>query len=143
MNYKEKMKDPAQHLYDHVDDRIAFQIQVVNRRNQALVFDCSVRMGEIEIGKVMMVKDHANEFVSCGSHYDKIYKKAPANKFETAVHAPKFVTLSEPLQNALVEYLFAVGVRPEIAACVEYMSWNKEQRLYMAWLREIYGYFFD
>ena len=54
-----------------------------------------------------------------------------------------FHTLSEPVQNSIVEYIFAVGVRPEIAACVEYLSWNKEQRLYMAWLRETYGYFFE
>jgi hypothetical protein len=28
-------------------------------------------------------------------------------------------------------------VRPEIALCVEYLSWNKEQRMYMAWLQDL------
>ncbi len=38
----------------------------------------------------------------------------------------------------MVEYLFACGIRPEIALCVEYLSWNKEQRMYMGWLRDLY-----
>jgi hypothetical protein len=38
----------------------------------------------------------------------------------------------------MIEYLFSVGLRPEIGLCVEYLSWNKEQRLYLGWLRDIY-----
>ena len=39
---------------------------------------------------------------------------------------PRYDSLSEPLQNALVDYLYSVGVRPEIGIAVEYLSWNKE-----------------
>lgn len=42
----------------------------------------------------------------------------------------------------MIEYLYAMGLRPEIGLCIEYLSWNKEQRLYMAWLRDMYGYLF-
>ena len=42
----------------------------------------------------------------------------------------------------MVEYLYAVGLRPELAVCVEYLSWNKEQRMYMAWLRDLYSRLF-
>jgi len=38
----------------------------------------------------------------------------------------------------MIEYLFSAGLRPEIGLCVEYLSWNKEQRLYIAWLRDLY-----
>jgi hypothetical protein len=38
----------------------------------------------------------------------------------------------------MIEYLYSSGLRPEIGLCVEYLSWNKEQRLYMAWLRDLY-----
>ena len=51
---------------------------------------------------------------------------------------PRYDSLSEPLQNALVAYLYSVGVRPEIGIAVEYLSWNKEQRLYMEWLKRMY-----
>ena len=39
---------------------------------------------------------------------------------------PQFRAMSEPLQNELVGYLYSIGVRPEIGAVVEYLSWNKE-----------------
>jgi hypothetical protein len=42
----------------------------------------------------------------------------------------------------MVEYMLEAGVRPEIGYCVEYLSWNKEQRLYMAWLRDMYFHLF-
>ena len=51
---------------------------------------------------------------------------------------PSHPALSEPLQNELVGYLYSVGVRPEIGVVVEYLSWNKEQRLYMDWLKRLY-----
>lgn len=42
----------------------------------------------------------------------------------------------------MIEYLYSAGVRPEIALVVEYLSWNKEQRMYMAWLRDMYSLLF-
>jgi len=41
-----------------------------------------------------------------------------------------------------MSYIFSAGVRPEIGLCVEYLSWNKEQRLYMGWIRDLYTYLF-
>jgi len=38
----------------------------------------------------------------------------------------------------VLEFLYEAGVRPELGLAVEYLSWNKEQRLYMAWLRDMY-----
>ena len=50
---------------------------------------------------------------------------------------PKFDNLSAQLQENFVEYVHAVGVRPEVALCVEFLSLNKEQRMYMRWLQRI------
>lgn len=63
-------------------------------------------------------------------------------KFYDSIHGPKFGYLSENLQNNIVEYLYAVGLRPEVGMAIEYLSWNKEQRMYMAWLRDIYARLF-
>ena len=41
-------------------------------------------------------------------------------------HGPSWNFLSENLQSGLVQYLFSVGINPEIGLCVEYLSWNKE-----------------
>ena len=43
----------------------------------------------------------------------------------------------------MLEYLYSAGLRPEIALCIEYLSWNKEQRLYMAWIRDLYMHLFN
>ena len=48
--------------------------------------------------------------------------------------------LSESIQTSFVEYLYECGLNPEIGLAVEYLSWNKEQRLYMAWLRDLYHF---
>jgi hypothetical protein len=62
---------------------------------------------------------------------------------ESAIsHVPEWSFLSENLQAALVEYLFSLGIRPEIGVCIEYLSWNKEQRLYMGWLRDFHAHLF-
>ena len=52
-----------------------------------------------------------------------MYKR---NEFYKHTHGAKYMLLSENLQKALIEYLFAIGVRPEIGLCVEYLSWNKD-----------------
>jgi len=76
-----------------------------------------------------------------GIWFDKL-KARKDSKFHGVCHGPKFGFLSEPLQESLMEYYFGVGLRPEIGMCVEYLSWNKEQRMYMAWLRDLYLHLF-
>ena len=44
---------------------------------------------------------------------------------------PRWEFLSESLQLSLMNYLYSLGVRPDIGICVEYLSWNREQRLYV------------
>ena len=53
------------------------------------------------------------------------------------------MNLSEPMQNSIVQFLFEAGVHPEIAICVEYLSWNKEQRVYMSWLGSMFFNFYQ
>lgn len=50
--------------------------------------------------------------------------------------------LNENLQGDIMRFLFTAGIRPELGLCVEYLSWNKEQRLYMGWMRDIYTQLF-
>jgi complement component 1 Q subcomponent-binding protein len=37
----------------------------------------------------------------------------------------------------MMEYLKGYGVNEELAAVVEHLSLDKEQRLYMGWLKEV------
>ena len=141
--YKEDMKNPAEALLDDEDDETFFEIAVINRKNSALVTDCKVRMGEINFDRFFIIKKDADAFVRNGIWFDKLYKKGIAeNPFYGQTHGPKFTYLSESLQNNMVEYLYSVGLRPEIGICVEYLSWNKEQRMYMSWLKKLYSHLF-
>jgi len=139
--YKEGMKIPNQGLIDDEDDNTCFEIAIINKNNSALVTDCRVRMGEVQFDRFFLVPKGADEFVKEGIWFHKTMKKQN-NKFYGVTHGPRFNFLSESLQNAMVEYLYAVGLRPELAMCVEYLSWNKEQRMYMAWLRDLYSRLF-
>ena len=139
--YKEGMKVPNQALLDDEEDNTCFEIAIINKNNTALVTDCRVRMGEVQFDRFFLVPKDADEFVKEGIWFHKTMKKQK-NKFYGVTHGPRFTFLSENLQNAMVEYLYAVGLRPELAMCVEYLSWNKEQRMYMAWLRDLYSRLF-
>ena len=50
---------------------------------------------------------------------------------------PDFSTLDERIQTALSEYLDGYGINEHLAAFVECMSLDKDQRLYMRWLTEL------
>lgn len=57
-------------------------------------------------------------------------------------YGPKWMYLNENIQGDIMRFLFTAGIRPELGLCVEYLSWNKEQRLYMGWMRDIYTQLF-
>ena len=133
------MQNSADKLLDDPDDFTQFEIAVVNKQNKALVTDCVIKSGEIYFDQMFIVQDDASEFVK-GIWLDK--KLKVKNKFYNQARCPKFMYLSENLQNSIIEYLYGVGIRPEIGICLEYLSWNKEQRLYMQWLRDLYLHLF-
>ena len=49
-------------------------------------------------------------------------------------NGPDFTTLDERIQTSLTEYLEGYGINEHLAAFVECMSLDKDQRLYMKWL---------
>jgi hypothetical protein len=57
------MKNPAEHLIDDEDDKLAFEIALINRKNSALVTDCSLRMGEIKFDRFFIIEKDASEFI--------------------------------------------------------------------------------
>jgi hypothetical protein len=52
-------------------------------------------------------------------------------------NGPDFTTLDERIQTSLTEYLEGFGVNEHLAAFVECMSLDKDQRLYMQWLANL------
>jgi hypothetical protein len=101
-----------------------FEISVINKQNKGLVMDCMVKAGDIVFNRVFLVNENADEFV--GMHWFDKSKKKTDNEFYGKFYGPNFMFLSENVQNSMIEYLYSIGLRPEIGMCVEYLSWNKE-----------------
>lgn len=55
----------------------------------------------------------------------------------TEYNGPDFTTLDERIQTSLTEYLEGYGINEHLAAFVECMSLDKDQRLYMRWLEKL------
>ena len=64
-------------------------------------------------------------------------KKIRAKPFERSLgeyNGPEFTSLDKNIQTYLTEYLDGYGINEHLAAFVEVMSLDKDQRLYMRWL---------
>jgi len=68
---------------------------------------------------------------------DNINKMKDLPRFERSLgeyNGPDFTTLDERIQTSITEYLEGYGINEHLAAFVECMSLDKDQRLYMRWL---------
>mgnify|MGYP002641702270 FL=1 len=71
---------------------------------------------------------------------DQMPKIKSMQKFERSIqeyNGPDFTTLDERIQTSLTEYLEGYGINEHLAAFVECMSLDKDQRLYMKWLEDV------
>ena len=115
--------EEPQDLYDG-ENYCDFSLFVQEGKTQkALIFDCTTVDTEISINSVM--------------HTTKLEEVRKLSKFERSYSlytGPEFNSLDERLQTGLVDYVQGNGVNEHLAAFVEVMSLDKDQRLYMNWL---------
>ena len=101
-----------------------FQVYVSDvTGGQGLVVDGTSMDTEISFNNVMTT--------------DNIAAVRKLNRFERQMNeynGPDFTTLDERIQTGITEYLEGYGVNEHLAAFVECMSLDKDQRLYMRWL---------
>lgn len=74
---------------------------------------------------------------------DDVNAQKKVHRFERQIRGyagPDFSTLDERIQTALTEYLEGFGINEHLAAFVECMSLDKDQRLYMKWLHDLKGF---
>ena len=80
-----------------------------------------------------------NNVVCC----EDIEKMRNMPRFERSLqeyNGPDFSTLDERIQSSITEYMEGFGVNEHLAAFVECMSLDKDQRLYMKWLEDVKGF---
>lgn len=100
-----------------------FTVFIEDHNNSGLVVEATSMDTEIAFNNVMSTNDI------------KRIKSLP--RFERSLgeyNGPDFTTLDERIQTSLTEYLEGFGINEHLAAFVECMSLDKDQRLYMKWL---------
>ena len=93
---------------------------------EGIVAECTSMDTEIHINSVMVTKDIDGQLKS--HRFQRILENYAG---------PEFVTLDERIQNSLLDYLAGFGLNEHLAAFVECMSLDKDQRLYMNWLGDL------
>lgn len=103
-----------------------FTIFISEGGNKGLVVEATSMDTEINYNSVM-VSENLDE-------------QRKTHRFERQMKGyagPDFSTLDERIQTSVTEYLEGFGVNEHLAAFVECMSLDKDQRLYMNWLSDL------
>ncbi|CAI2376371.1 unnamed protein product [Moneuplotes crassus] len=98
----------------------------ITKENKGIIYECTCLNTEVSISQVIFNNNIEN------------FKKIPVTQREEAVYlGPDFVSMPEDIQKSLSNFLIDSGLDQETVAFVEVMSLDKEQRLYMKWLRDV------
>lgn len=137
-DYYEGPTMPGMDKIDRKEDLHKFYISLVNKKNQAFVGECVIRMGQLTFTNLNLIMHDGDVFVK--NHWQENLHN-PNSVHYKKFQPVNFMYLSENLQSSIIEFLYSAGINPEVGLCVEYLAFNKEQRMYMAWLRDLYKYF--
>ena len=66
--------------------------------------------------------------------YDNFYVQ---NKMTDNYTGPEFNTLDERLQSEFSEFLSSIGINEELGSFMQVLSVDKDQRLYLGWLKNV------
>jgi complement component 1 Q subcomponent-binding protein len=99
----------------------------ISQGKKTMALECSSVGGEIEVNSCNIVDDinvHRS-MLPFGTAATESYK------------GPDFGQLDESLQESIFNLLRSHGITPELADLIEHMATDKEQRLYMRWLKQV------
>jgi len=94
-----------------------------------MVFECTSVNSEIEVNYCNVVEDIEK--------HKALSKVERTKHFGSHYSGPEFNTLDERLKTGLQDYLKSFGITEELAVFIEHVSLDKEQRLYMKWLKTL------
>lgn len=100
-----------------------------NFGQRGLIIEATSAETEIAFNNVMVV-ENMSQVMAMG-------------RFERSMNeynGPDFTTLDERIQTSMTEYLEGYGINEQLAAFVEVMSLDKDQRLYMRWLSRLQSF---
>lgn len=124
---QEKEKD-AENPEDQGGDQNITDFNVyISQGKKNVAFECTVVNGEIEINSMNVIDDiNAHRLMN------------PYNPVAVEGYKGPFIhTLEGTLQEALFDLLRSHGINEELAQLIQHVAVDKEQRLYMRWLKEL------
>lgn len=108
------------------DDYIDFSVIVNNNSGKYLIAECSSAEGQVQVSYVNICTDPMT------------YKNAnPFNNTTNSYKGPDFNTLDDRLSESMYDYLRSLGIDEELATFIEHVSLDKEQDLYVKWLKDV------
>jgi len=72
--------------------------------------------------------------VSYSERVHELYKNEQTTE---AYLGPEFSTLEEKLQDEFINYFNVLGISNELSAFVQVLSVDRDQRLYLKWLKDV------
>ena len=90
-----------------------------------IVYECSSVEGEIHVNNIIY-SDNFNQL-----------EEAIITMNRDLYRGPDFMTLDDELQDSLHDFLSELGIDEDMATFVETYSLDKDQRLYMEWLKNM------
>ena len=124
---QENQEEEHQGMTENYSDFTIFLLE--DGSNQGIIVEATTMDTEISFNTVAITKNIAEE-----------RKKHRFERQLTSYPGPEFSTLDERIQTAFTEMLAGYGVNEHLAAFVECMSLDKDQRLYMKWLGELHDF---
>lgn len=97
-----------------------------NYGQRGLVIEATTMDTEIAFNNVMVAEDMT-----------AVMKMTRFDRSMSEYNGPDFSTLDERIQTSINEYLEGYGINEQLAAFIEVMSLDKDQRLYMRWLQNL------
>ena len=98
--YDEANKNPVDKISDHEDDKTAFEINIINKRNESLVIPCLLFQGEIHPQFVYNIRDDAINFSQMTTFQrNRLNEDLTGESFQSSykIYGPKWMYLNENL----------------------------------------------
>ena len=79
--------------------------------------------------------------VHVSDNLDEYHNKYLTGRIDPDIYqGPDFTTLDETLQHSFIDFVNELGINEECASFIEISSIDKDQQLYIDWLKSVSNY---
>ena len=120
--------EEAQEDMPHID----FSVVVKNSKGNGLYFDCSATQGQLQVFKMMFLKN-----------VESIFSPGVGDFTKFPYPGPSFLSLDDKLQQEVKNYLISLGLTKPILDYITKKGQIKDQKLHVNWLGKMKSFLKD